>query len=191
MADSPDPSRELPDPLETRHSGLSPDDPFATPLEERRLDRRFRGRLVAPVTVWTAGSGDRRAGLTVSSLLVAEGDPAEVLGLLDPLSELFDVLVDRGSFVAHVLETADQRLAGMFAGAYPVDPFEEVDTVDGEFGPVISGTRHILGCRLVGSEELGFQMLVRGSIEALEIVVDAGQPLIRYRGRYRKLSSES
>ena len=191
MADFPDPSRELPDALETRHSGLSSDDPFATPLEERRLDRRFRGRLIAPVTIWTAGSGDHRAGLTVSSLLVAEGDPAEVLGLLDPLSELFDVLVERGSFVVHVLETADQRLAGMFAGAYPVDPFEEVDTVDGEFGPVISGTRHILGCRLVGSEELGFQMLVRGSIEALEIVVDAGQPLIRYRGRYRKLSSES
>jgi 3-hydroxy-9,10-secoandrosta-1,3,5(10)-triene-9,17-dione monooxygenase reductase component len=191
VADSPDPSRELPDAVETRHSGLSSDDPFATPLEERRLDRRFRGRLVAPVTVWTAGSGDRRAGLTVSSLLVAEGDPAEVLGLLDPLSELFDVLVERGSFVVHVLETADQRLAGMFAGAYPVDPFEEVDTVDGEFGPVISGTRHTLGCRLVGSEELGFQMLVRGSIEALEIVADAGQPLIRYRGRYRKLSPES
>jgi flavin reductase (DIM6/NTAB) family NADH-FMN oxidoreductase RutF len=79
----------------------------------------------------------------------------------------------------------------MFASASAVDPFEEVDTVDGEFGPVISGTRHTLGCRLVGSEELGFQMLVRGSIEALEIVVDAGQPLIRYRGRYRKLSSES
>jgi flavin reductase (DIM6/NTAB) family NADH-FMN oxidoreductase RutF len=191
VADSPDPSRELPEALETRHSDLSPDDPFATPVDERRLDRRFRGRLIAPVTVWTAGSGDRRAGLTVSSLLVAEGDPAEVLGLLDPLSELFDLLVERGSFVIHVLDAADQRLAGMFAGAYPVDPFEEVDTVDAESGPVISGTRHILGCRLVGSEELGFQMLVRGSIEALELVAEAGQPLIRYRGRYRKLSSES
>ena len=114
-----------------------------------------------------------------------------MVGLLDPLSELFDVLVERGSFVVHVLETADQRLAGMFASAYPVDPFEEVDTVDGEFGPVISGTRHTLGCRLVGSEELGFQMLVRGRVEALEIVADAGQPLVRYRGRYRKLSPEA
>ncbi len=40
-----------------------------------------------------------------------------------------------------MLDAADQRLAGMFAGAYPVDPFAEVDTVDGQFGPVISGTR--------------------------------------------------
>ena len=191
MADSPDPPRELSDALETRHSGLRPDDPFATPLEDRRLDRRFRGRLVAPVTVWTAGSKDRRAGLTVSSLLVAEGDPAEVLGLLDPLSEFFDVLVERGSFVVHVLDKADQRMAGLFAGAYPVDPFEEVETVDAEFGPVICGTRHTLGCRLGGSEEIGFQMLVRGRIGALEVAGDVGQPLVRYRGRYRKLSEEA
>jgi flavin reductase (DIM6/NTAB) family NADH-FMN oxidoreductase RutF len=178
---------------EVRHTGLSPDDPFSTPLSQRRTDRQFRGRLVAPVTVWTAGSGRRRAGLTVSSLLVAEGDPAEVLGLLDPLSELFDVAVERGGFVVHVLDAGDQRLAGIFAGAYPVDPFEEVDTTDGEFGPVISGVRHRLRCRLLGSEEVGFQMLVRGRIEALELVdgAGAGAPLVRYRGRYRKLSPDA
>jgi 3-hydroxy-9,10-secoandrosta-1,3,5(10)-triene-9,17-dione monooxygenase reductase component len=189
VADSFDPSREVPQRVASTIG--SPDDPLATPAEERRLDRRFRGRLVAPVTIWTAGSQDRRAGLTVSSLLVAEGDPAEVLGLLDPLSELFDRLVERGSFVVHVLEAADQRLAGMFAGAYPVDPMEEVDPVDGEYGPVISGLRHTIGCRLRGSEELGFQMLVRGRVESLEIVADSGQPLVRYRGRYRKLSPEA
>ncbi len=170
--------------------GLSSEDPFATPLEDRRLDRRFRGRLVAPVTVWTAGSEDRRAGLTVSSVVVAEGDPAEVFGLLDPLSDLFDLLVERGSFVVHVLEAGDRRLAGMFAGAYPVDPFEEIVTAVGDFGPVISGARHLLGCKLTGSEEVGFQMLVRGHIEELALGEDTGQPLVRYRGRYRKLSEE-
>jgi 3-hydroxy-9,10-secoandrosta-1,3,5(10)-triene-9,17-dione monooxygenase reductase component len=33
--------------------------PFAVPPERRDPTRRLRGRLVAPVTVWTAG---RRAG---------------------------------------------------------------------------------------------------------------------------------
>jgi hypothetical protein len=32
---------------------------------------------------------------------------------------------------------------------------------------------------------------VRGRIEALEIVAGAGEPLVRYRGRYRKLSPEA
>jgi 3-hydroxy-9,10-secoandrosta-1,3,5(10)-triene-9,17-dione monooxygenase reductase component len=190
VAETPDRSLDSNRFLETRRAGLSPVDPFATPMEDRRPDRRFRGRLVAPVTVWTAGSDDRRAGLTVSSLLVAEGDPAQVLGLLDPLSDLFNLVIERGSFVVHVLEAGDQRIAGMFAGAYPVDPFEEVETVDGEFGPMIIGARHTLGCRLGGSERVGFQMLVRGPIDALGIEEGPGEPLVRYRGRYRKLSPE-
>lgn len=56
--------------------------PFATPLEERDPTRRFRGRLAAPVTVWTSGAVSGRGGLTVSSLLVAEGDPGIILGLV-------------------------------------------------------------------------------------------------------------
>jgi flavin reductase (DIM6/NTAB) family NADH-FMN oxidoreductase RutF len=185
------PSGELSDHLQARRFGLTPDDPFATPLEDRRPDRRLRGRLIAPVTIWTAGAGDRRAGLTVSSLLLAEGDPAHVLGLLDPLSDLFHVLAERGSFVVQVLEANDQRLAAIFAGVYPVDPFDEVETTAGEFGPVISGERHKLGCRLEGSEEIGFQVLVRGIVDALDIVPTGAPPLVRYRGRYRRLSPES
>jgi hypothetical protein len=34
-------------------------------------------------------------------------------------------------------------------------------------------------------------MLVRGRIEALELVDGAGAPLVRYRGRYRKLSPDA
>lgn len=166
------------------------DDPFATPAEDRRPDRRFRGRLVAPVTVWTAGTAERKAGLTVSSLLIAEGDPAEVVGLVDPLAELFERVLEQESFAVHVLAAGDRRLAGLFAGAYPVDPFEEIETKESNYGPLISGTRHILGCRLVRSEEIGFQVLVRGRVEALEIADDAGEPLVRYRGRYRNLAVE-
>lgn len=161
------------------------------PRELRRSDRRFRGRLVAPVTVWTSGSGGRRAGLTVSSLLLAEGDPAEVLGLLDPLSDVFDVIGESESFVVHVLDAEDRRLADMFAGAYPVDPFEEFETEDGQFGPVLGGMRSVLGCRLVASEEVGFQALVRGRIEAIQLGAQAGRPLVRYRGRYRRLQPET
>ncbi len=191
MPDVSNPEADLPDASETPHLTLSFEDPFATPQELRRSDRRFRGRLVAPVTVWTAGSGDRRAGLTVSSLLLAEGDPAEVIGLLDPLSDVFDVIAESASFVVHILNAEDRRLAEMFAGAYPVDPFEEVEADDGEFGPVLVGMRSVLGCRLVASEEVGFQALVRGRIEAIQLAADGGRPLVRYRGRYRKLQAET
>jgi 3-hydroxy-9,10-secoandrosta-1,3,5(10)-triene-9,17-dione monooxygenase reductase component len=64
--------------------------PFAIPPERRDPARRLRGRLVAPVTVWTAGRPPGGAGLTVSSVLVAEGQPARLLGLIDPTSAFWE-----------------------------------------------------------------------------------------------------
>ena len=61
-------------------------DPFATPEGQRSPVRRLRGRLAAPVTLWTAPGP---AGLTVSSMLVAGGEPGRVLGLIDEESELW------------------------------------------------------------------------------------------------------
>ena len=40
--------------------------PFAVPAGRRDPARRLRGRLVAPVTIWTAGRPPGGAGLTVS-----------------------------------------------------------------------------------------------------------------------------
>jgi hypothetical protein len=47
-------------------------DPFATPEQDKSPVRRLRGRLASAVTLWTAPGP---AGLTVSSMLVADGDP--------------------------------------------------------------------------------------------------------------------
>ncbi len=64
------------------------DHPFLPPEEERSPVRRFRGRLPSPVTLWTSVHNGERAGLTVSSMLVANGEPGYVLGVLDPESDL-------------------------------------------------------------------------------------------------------
>ena len=64
-------------------------DPFATPEQDRSPVRRLRGRLAATVTLWTAPGP---AGLTVSSMLVADGDPGRVLGLVDEESDFWDAV---------------------------------------------------------------------------------------------------
>ena len=58
--------------------------PFLDPEGDRDPVRRLRGRLGGTVSLWTAGGPDERAGLTVSSWLVAGGEPGRVLALLDP-----------------------------------------------------------------------------------------------------------
>jgi flavin reductase (DIM6/NTAB) family NADH-FMN oxidoreductase RutF len=72
-------------------------DPFATPEERRSPVRRLRGRLPAAVTLWTAGDATR-AGLTVSSTQVVDGEPGRLLGLLDDESELWSAASAAGRF---------------------------------------------------------------------------------------------
>jgi flavin reductase (DIM6/NTAB) family NADH-FMN oxidoreductase RutF len=93
--------------------------PFATPPERRDPARRLRGRLVAPVTVWTAGRPPGWAGLTVSSLLVAEGEPARLLGLIDPTSAFWEAIREAGAFVVHLLAVGDRPLASAAAARWP------------------------------------------------------------------------
>ena len=56
--------------------------PFADP--EPDPVRRLRGRLGGAVTLWTAGDGATRAGLTVTSLMVAGGEPGPGAGAARP-----------------------------------------------------------------------------------------------------------
>lgn len=163
------------------------EDPFEAPPGERRPDRRLRGGLVAPVTVWSVGGGGRRVGLTVSSVLVAEGEPPWIVGLLDPLSELRQAAEEIGRFTVHVLGEGDRRLAAAFAGVYPVDPFEGLEVSDTDFGPRIgdlAGQRTVVSCRYEKAEQTGYFDLVSAVIEGIDLAHDASPPLAYYRGSY-------
>ena len=160
-------------------------DPFATPDEEKSAVRRLRGRLAAPVTLWTAPGP---AGLTVSSAVVADGDPGRVLGLIDDESELWDALEQSGRFVLTALTPADRQLADRFAGLMPAPGglFASDDWIDTEYGPVPSGAHTWAGCRLESSRVVGWALLVEAVIEKVA-AGPAPAPLIHYRGRYHEL----
>jgi len=174
---------------EDRRFQLRHEDPFVAPPEARDAARRLRGHLAQPVTVWTAGEPGEPAGLTVSSLLVAEGEPAHVLGLVGTHTDLLEAAQRSGAFIVHVLEEPDERLAARFAGAYPGDPFEGLDLAWTEWGPRLAGARSVASCRLVGIEQVGYQQLVRGVIEQVTIGEDR-LPLLHQLGRYRALRHE-
>ena len=111
--------------------------PFAVPPQRRDPARRLRGRLVAPVTVWTAGHPPGGAGLTVSSVLVAEGRPARLLGLIDPTSAFWEAAQEIGAFVVHVLAAGDRALAERFSEVRPPirGPFERLEVAESPWRP--------------------------------------------------------
>jgi len=169
------------------------ENPFVAPPEARDPARRLRGRLPAPVTVWTSGGGGGPVGLTVSSILVAEGEPAQVLGLIGPLSDLWEGLESTGSFVVHVLGEDDRALADRFSGARPGlgGPFGGLTPASTPYGPLLPGAFTWAGCRLAGASDAGHHLLVRGTIEEVHLEAKGHPgPLVHLGGRYRRLARE-
>ncbi|OJF13816.1 flavin reductase (DIM6/NTAB) family NADH-FMN oxidoreductase RutF [Couchioplanes caeruleus] len=162
-------------------------DPFATPDQDKSPIRRLRGRLAAPVTLWTAPGP---AGLTVSSMVVADGDPGRVLGLVDEESDFFDAVRAAKRFAVTPLGPGDQQLADKFAGLMPAPGglFASGDWVDTSFGPVPARAGTWAGCLFDAERPYGWAMLVEATIESVVFGDAAGpEPLLHFRGRYRRL----
>ena len=154
---------------------------------ERDPGRRLRGRLGGAVTLWTAGSGRDRTGLTISSVMVAHGDPAHVLGLVDPESDLAAATSAGSTAVVQLLQWSHRDLADAFAGVAPAPggPFRIGTWVESEWGPVLQGVSAWAGVRFTGSiAEVGWSLLLDGVVEHVDLSEETAPPLVHRRGRY-------
>lgn len=161
------------------------DHPFLPPEDERDPVRRLRGRLGSVVTLWTSGSGPERAGLTVSSLMVAGGEPGRVLALIDPDSDLREALEDTGVAVVHLLRWEHRDLADVFAGVAPAPggSFRTAEWEDTDWGPRLTTATTWAGVRLEEARTVGWSDLVTVTVEEVT-AGDEPDPLVHRRGRY-------
>jgi flavin reductase (DIM6/NTAB) family NADH-FMN oxidoreductase RutF len=160
--------------------------PFADP--EPDPVRRFRGRLGGRVTLWTAGDATARAGLTVSSVMVAGGEPARVLALVDPDSDLADVVARTGRAVVHLLTWQHRDLAEAFAGTAPAPggPFRQATFEPTDWGPRLADATTYAAVSVESTAEVGWSLLVTCVVDQVTVGDDA-RPLLHHRGRYRTL----
>ena len=167
--------------------------PFATGEEDRNPLRRFRGRMTSPVSIWAAAGGGNRAGWTLSSFLVADGDPGEVIGLVDEESALADLLAETATVTVNLLGWDQRTLPDAFAGVAPGAwrPFALARMDRHGMGP---GTPRTppgwIGARLrPDPDHAGWGLLLRAVVERVEILADPTEDLLCYvRGRYRSLT---
>ncbi|QCW51213.1 flavin reductase [Nocardioides dongxiaopingii] len=166
----------------TIHSGH----PFATGDDPVR---RLRGRVGGAVSLWTAGAGSApgaRAGLTVSSLLVAHGEPARLLALVDPDSDLADVVERTGRAVVHLLSWHHRDLADAFAGVAPAPggPFRMATFDETDAGPRLADAATWAAVSVESAATVGWSLQLTCTVDDL-VVGDDDAPLLHRRGRYR------
>jgi flavin reductase (DIM6/NTAB) family NADH-FMN oxidoreductase RutF len=149
------------------------------------------------VTLVTVADGRDDIGVTVSAFCPVSADPPLVLVSFMAGSypaELFGRAVDPVTRFAVTLLAAGQRmLAGRFASAGRPGArlmLEDVPHRRGrDSGALIAdGGLAALECAAVRHLAAGDHLLVIGRVTDVPYVAEAGQPLIRFRGRYAALA---
>jgi len=156
--------------------------PFPTPDDPVR---RLRGRLGGTVSLWTAGDDTERAGLTVTSWLVAAGEPGRVLGLLDPDADLTELLLETGRGVVQLLSWDHRGLADAFAGTAPAPggPWRMADWHDSGHGPRLGSASTWALVSVEASTDVGWSRMVTCTLDEV-VLGDDREPLVHRRGRY-------
>lgn len=171
--------------------------PFADPPGSRRELRRLRGRWPSGVSVWTSPSGTvasrhRPVGLTVSSMSFADGEPGELLALVDPDSELADALAADPRATVSLLPEGRSDVAQVFAGLAPAPGgrFTVGEWVETPYGPRLADAVAAVAVDVVEvTEDVGWSSLVRARL-AEPVAFGEGEPLVHHRGGYRRVGDE-
>ncbi len=163
------------------------EDPFRTPPELRDPIRRLRGHLPAPVTVWTSADAHRQDGWTISSVLVGDGRPGELVALVDEDCDWWELFRGCGTATVNVLAQGQGRVADAFAriAPSPGGPFRTGGWTPAAHGPRLQGAAGWVGVRLVdpAPPHAGWGLLVRATIEEVDLA-DGARALEHRYGRY-------
>jgi flavin reductase (DIM6/NTAB) family NADH-FMN oxidoreductase RutF len=170
----------------TIHSGHPFADPEPDPI------RRFRGRLGGAVTLWTAGEGTARSGLTISSLMVANGETATILALVDPDSDFLETVRATDRCVVQGLSWRDRAIAEMFAGTAPAPggAFTHADFEQTPWGPRLASATSWAFAVPLDERVVGWSVLLTCRVEEAAVMDEIDPALGHRRGRFFPLGFE-
>jgi 3-hydroxy-9,10-secoandrosta-1,3,5(10)-triene-9,17-dione monooxygenase reductase component len=152
------------------------------------LFKTVLGHFSSGVVIVTSTSDDEPVGLTAQSFTALSLDPPMVLFCVAHTSTTWPRFRDTGRFCVHVLGDHQVELCQQFARS-GVDKFAGVEWSPGPSGnPVIEGCLAYIDCTLQNIHDEGDHHIVVGNVEDLS-VGKQGDPLIFYRGAFRRLLS--
>lgn len=151
------------------------------------LQRHIMGCFATGVTVVTTRAGDELSGLTANAVASLSLNPPLVLVSVDRKAHSHSILVAGRCFAMNILTTQQEDLSRRFSTSGPKD-FSDLAWHEAVTGaPVLDGCLSFVDCRVVeivagGDHDIFIGEIVAGNVEL------AGEPLIYFRGRYRRLA---
>nr|WP_228084121.1 flavin reductase family protein [Streptomyces sp. MA3_2.13] len=164
-------------------------------------EEEFRGamaRLAGGVVLITAHDGDEGprgapAGMTATAFLSVSLEPPLVLASVRTGSRMDEILEAQPLWAASLLGQEQRVTAGRFAMSGRLSDrllFQEVPHVLGDLtgAPLLKGALAALECRTESRVPAGDHTLLIARVLRTEVPGEAGDPLLYYRGAYRRMS---
>ncbi|VVE89822.1 flavin reductase family protein [Pandoraea bronchicola] len=156
------------------------------PQEPAEFDtRKFRqtlGHFATGVTIITARSGDRLAGVTANSFNSVSLDPPLILWSINKTSRSFPVFRDASHFAVNVLASDQIQLSNRFARSSD-DKFAGVAAVEGLGGcKLFEGVSATFQCEHHSMVDAGDHWIFLGKVVTFQ--AENRAPLLYHQGSY-------
>jgi 3-hydroxy-9,10-secoandrosta-1,3,5(10)-triene-9,17-dione monooxygenase reductase component len=162
-----------------------------TPTLEAAPFKDAMRRLVGGVSVITAGTGEARTGLTVTSAHSLSVDPPTMLVCVNRGASTSPVIRREGCFCVNILDARHQHVADRFTGRNGVKGVDRYDGArwrqfaTGAFG--LEDALAVIDCAVEEIIERHSHGIVIGAVRAIHLG-GGGEALVYGHGRYRTLS---
>jgi flavin reductase (DIM6/NTAB) family NADH-FMN oxidoreductase RutF len=156
-----------------------------------RAFRNVMGLFATGVTVIAAEAEGEIHGMTANAITSVSLDPMLVLVCVQKNAHMAGALSQAGQFSINILDEQGADLSNFFAGIWtkPEPPPFTFEPWIG--GPRLQGAIGSVGCKITHSYEGGDHWIVVAEVIALYHPEGPANPLLFYRGRYRRVSPET
>jgi flavin reductase (DIM6/NTAB) family NADH-FMN oxidoreductase RutF len=155
--------------------------------------RQAMGCFATGVTIVTLDLDGEVHGMTANAFASVSLDPLLLLVCVDHSARTHAHMHAKKRFGINIL-AEDQRVISEYY-ARPVHTHEHAEEEAGarfdrtaQGTPILNGALAYLECRLQSAEEAGDHTIFIAEVE--DVVVRQGEPLLYFRGRYRKIGEE-
>jgi len=153
--------------------------------------RKVMGLFATGVTVLAVEIEGEIYGMTANALTSVSLEPLLILVCVQKEAHMATYLQQSRQFSINILDENREDLSNYFAGMWPDPTPPDFAFESWTCGPRLVGATGALACRVEQFVEGGDHWIVIASVVDLYQVKMPANPLLYYRGQYRKLSDNS